>query len=48
MSPALRIRPFRLACAAATSASAPQRSEPDLTVPAPAGRRSRTLVGGGR
>jgi hypothetical protein len=40
MSPALRIRPFRLACAAATLASVPQRSEPSL--------RSRTLVGGGR
>ncbi|CAL9635457.1 hypothetical protein [Streptomyces sp. enrichment culture] len=48
MSPALRIRPFRLACAAATFASAPQRSEPDLTVLVPAGRRSRALVGGGR
>ncbi len=48
MSPALRIRPFRLACAAATFAPAPQRSEPDRTVPVPASRRSRTLVGGGR
>lgn len=48
MSPALRIRPFRLACAAATSASAPQCSEPDRTVPVPANRRSRTLAGGDR
>ncbi|MGC0386767.1 hypothetical protein RKD33_006984 [Streptomyces sp. SAI-129] len=48
MSPALRIRPFRLACAAATSAPAPQRSEPDPTTPAPASRRTHRLVGGGR
>lgn len=48
MSPALRIRPFRRACAAAPSASASQRSEPDRTVPVPASRRSLTLIGGGR
>lgn len=48
MSPALRKRPFHLACAAATSASAPQRSEPDRTILAPASRRMRPLVGSGR
>ncbi len=47
MPPALRKRPFRRACAAATSASAPQRPEPDHTIPAPAGRRSRLLTGSG-
>lgn len=48
MPPALRKRPFRLACAAATSASAPQRPEPDRTMLAPASRRTRPLIGSGR
>ncbi|WP_406108436.1 hypothetical protein OG698_37960 [Streptomyces sp. NBC_01003] len=48
MSPALRERPFRLACAAATSVSALQRAEPDHTLPAPANRRHRPLIGSGR
>lgn len=48
MPPALRKRPFRLACAAATSASAPQHSELEHTIPAPAGRRPRLLIGSGR
>lgn len=48
MPPALRKRPFRLACAAATSASAPQRPEPEHTIPAPSGRRPRLLLGSGR
>ncbi|CAL9455338.1 hypothetical protein SUDANB140_02534 [Streptomyces sp. enrichment culture] len=48
MFPALRIRPFRLACAAATAASVPQRPEPDRITLAPASRRSYTLLGGGR
>ncbi|MDQ0790197.1 hypothetical protein QFZ64_005694 [Streptomyces sp. B3I8] len=48
MPPALRKRPFRLACAAATSASAPQRPEPDHTIPAQAGRRPRPFSGSGR
>lgn len=44
MPPALRKRPFRLACAAATSASAPQRPEPDRTIMAPPSRGTRPLV----
>lgn len=48
MPPALRKRPNRLACAAATSSSAPQRPEPEHTIPAPAGRRPRLLTGSGR
>lgn len=48
MPPALRKRPFRLACAAATSASALQRPEPEHAIPAPAGRRPRFLIGSGR
>lgn len=36
MPPALRKRPFRLACAAATSASAPRCPEPEPTIPASA------------
>lgn len=48
MPPALRKRPFRLACAAATSASAPQRPEPDSTIVAPANRRAHPLLGSGR
>ncbi|MEU7719177.1 hypothetical protein [Streptomyces tibetensis] len=48
MPPALRKRPFRLACAAATNASAPRRPEPDRTTLAPASSRTRPLVGSGR
>lgn len=48
MSPALRKRPFRLACAAAISVSALRRPEPDRTIPAPANRRPRPLIGSGR
>jgi hypothetical protein len=48
MPPALRKRPFRLACAAATSASAPQRPEPDHTIPVPTHHRSGLFVGRGR
>jgi hypothetical protein len=48
MRSALRKRPFRPACAAASSASAPQRPEPDPTILAPASRRSRLLAGSGR
>lgn len=48
MPPALRKRPFRLACAAVNSVSAPQRPEPDRPILAPASRRSRPLVGSGR
>lgn len=48
MRSALRKRPNGLACAAATSASAPQRPEPVHTIPAPAGRWPRLLVGSGR
>ncbi|MGC0342780.1 hypothetical protein RKD20_007814 [Streptomyces sp. SLBN-8D4] len=48
MSPALRKRPFRLACAAATSVSALQRPEPDHTIPAPARRQPRPPIGSGR
>lgn len=48
MRSALRKRPSRPACAAASSASAPQRPEPDRTILAPASRRSRTLPGSGR
>lgn len=48
MPPALRKRPFCLACAAATSASAPQCPEPEHTIPASAGRPPRLLVGSGR
>lgn len=48
MRSALRKRPYRPACAAASSASAPQRPEPDRTILAPASRRSRQLAGSGR
>lgn len=48
MRSALRKRPFRLVCAAATSATAPQHSEPDDTIPAPSGRRHRSLSRSGR
>ena len=48
MPPALRKGPFRLACAAATSASVPQRTEPERTNTAPAGRLPRWLNGSGR
>ncbi|MET7737361.1 hypothetical protein ABZT02_39475 [Streptomyces sp. NPDC005402] len=48
MSPALRKRPFYLACAAATSVSALQHPEPDHTIPAPARRRPRPLIESGR
>lgn len=48
MRSALRKRPFRPACAAASSASAPQRPEPDRTILALASRRSRPLAGSGR
>ncbi len=48
MPPALRKRPFRPACAAATSTSAPQRPEPEHTITAPADRRSRPLTRSGR
>lgn len=45
MRSALRKRPFRPACAAASSASAPQRPEPDRTIVAPANCRTRPLLG---
>lgn len=48
MRSALRKRPSRPACAAASSASAPQRPEPDRTVLTSAIRRSRPLPGSGR
>ncbi len=48
MRSALRKRPYRPACAAASSASAPQRPEPDRTIQAPAGRPARPLAGSGR
>ncbi|MCV2460497.1 hypothetical protein OEB94_14550 [Streptomyces sp. ICN988] len=48
MSPALRKRPFHLACAAATSASAPQRPETDRNTQAPAVRRTHLLLRSGR
>ncbi|RZU14318.1 hypothetical protein EV567_4340 [Streptomyces sp. BK239] len=48
MPPVLRKRPFRLACAATTSASVPQCPEPDRTILAPASRRARPLVGSSR
>ncbi|MEU6183050.1 hypothetical protein [Streptomyces coeruleorubidus] len=48
MPPALRKRPFRLACAAATTGSAPQRPEPDRTTLASASSRTRPLVWSGR
>lgn len=48
MSPALRKRPFRLACAAATSVWAPQRPEPHHPILAPADRRPSPLTGSGR
>lgn len=48
MPPALRKRSFRLACAAATSASAPQRPEPEHTVPVPTRHRPGLLIGSGR
>ncbi|GAB2325356.1 hypothetical protein STREPTOSP366_05670 [Streptomyces variabilis] len=48
MRSALRKRPFRPACAAASSASAPQRPESDRTTLTPASRRSRPLAGSGR
>lgn len=49
MRSALRKRPFRSACAAASSASAPPRPEPHLTaILTTASRRSRPLDGSGR
>ncbi len=48
MRSALRKRPFRPACAAASPASAPQRPEPDPTILTRASRRSRLLAGSGR
>lgn len=48
MRSALRKRPFRLACAAATSASAPQRPEPEHTIPALSRHRPHQLIGSGR
>jgi hypothetical protein len=48
MRSALRKRPYRPACAAASSASAPQRPEPDRTILAPASRPARPLAGSGR
>ncbi|MGQ4436787.1 MULTISPECIES: hypothetical protein [unclassified Streptomyces] len=48
MPPALRKRPFRLSCAAATSASALQRPEPERTVPVPTRHRPGLLVWSGR
>ncbi|CAL9427593.1 hypothetical protein SUDANB150_01959 [Streptomyces sp. enrichment culture] len=48
MRSALRKRPYRPACAAASSASAPQRPEPDRTIQAPASRPARPLAGSGR
>jgi hypothetical protein len=48
MRSALRKRPFRPACAAAGSASTPQRPEPDPTILFPASHRSRPLAGSGR
>ncbi len=45
MRSALRKRPYRPACAAASSASAPQRPEPYRAILAPA---SRPLTGSGR
>lgn len=48
MRSALRKRLDGPACAAACSASAPQRPEPDGTILAPASRCSRPLLGSGR
>lgn len=48
MRSALRKRPFRPACAAASSASAPQHPEPDPTILTPTGRRSLPRIGSGR
>lgn len=48
MPPVLRKGPFRLACAAATYASVPQRTETERTNTAPAGRLPRPLNGSGR
>ncbi|QNT91847.1 hypothetical protein HEP81_01518 [Streptomyces griseofuscus] len=48
MGSALRKRPFRPACAAASSASAPQCPEPDPTTLAQMSRTSRPLTGSGR
>ncbi len=48
MPPALRNRPFRLACAAATSAPARSRTTTEPAFPAPANRRLRPVVGSGR
>ncbi|MET9869225.1 hypothetical protein ABZZ16_24185 [Streptomyces sp. NPDC006386] len=45
MRSALRKRPSRLACAAAISASAPRRPEPEHTLPDVAGRQPRLLIG---
>ncbi len=46
MPPALRERPFRLACAAATFVSVPQRPEPNRYNLATHG--TRPLIGSGR
>lgn len=48
MPPALRKRPFRMACAAVNSAPAPQRPEPDHLILAAATRWSHPLVGSSR
>lgn len=48
MRSALRKSPFRLACAAAISASTPPRSEPDDTSTAPASHRHRSISRSGR
>ncbi len=48
MPPALRKGPFSLACAAATSASAHQRSESEHTIRALADHWLRPLAGSGR
>lgn len=48
MPPALRKRPTRLACAAASPAPAPRRPETHRTTLAPAGSRPRPALGSGR
>lgn len=48
MPPARRNRPFRLACAAATSAPARSCTATEPASPAPANRRLRPVTGSGR
>ncbi len=48
MPPALRKRPFRLACAAAISAPVPQGPGREHLMPASASRQSRPVIGSGR